>query len=377
MDLPPGPIELLQDLVRIPSVNPDGDPDGHGEGACAEFVASFLENCGAAVRREEVRPDRPNVIGRFPGPADGPGVLFAPHTDTVSVAGMTVEPFGGERRDDRIYGRGASDTKGTMAAMLWALHQHREEIPKLPVRIAFAGLMGEESGQPGSKHFAARHAGEFDFALVGEPTRLETVHAHKGSVCLALTTRGRPCHSSTPERGENAVRRMLPLLERLLDRLEAALPSHEDPRLGPPTVSLGAIRGGSSANIVPAECRAVLDCRETLALRAAGGCHTLIESILEDMGAVDTVEVEVLSDAAPLMTDPETDGVQRLLSIGSTLATAPWFCDAGPLAEGGIPAVASGPGDIAQAHTRDEYLAIADLEAGVDFYGRFLRAWAS
>lgn len=374
MAFPDSPAALLRDLIRIPSVNPDSAPgqEAAGEGACARRVGEWLEACGARVVFEEVLPGRPNVIGRFPGGEGKPGLLFAPHLDTVSVAGMTVDPFGGEITDGRIYGRGASDTKGTAAAMLWALHERRDRLRDLPVAVALVGLMGEEAGQPGSIHFAKHHGAGFSFAVVGEPTSLETVHAHKGSIWHRLHAAGRSCHGSTPELGENAIRKLLPALEGLLARLEAELPAYADPVLGRPSVSLGLVRGGTSPNIVPDACEAFLDIRETPALYAAGGSARLIREFLGSSPWAGRVGVETLGDSKPLLTDPGIDGVRRLLSIGSTLATAPWYCDAGRLSEGGIPSVACGPGSIAQAHTRDEFLALADLEEGCDFYGRFL-----
>lgn len=377
MPKPIQPVELLQNLIRIPSVNPDGAPDqgATGEKECATFVGSVLESFGAEVQFEDVLPGRPNVIGRFPGGEGKPGLLFAPHTDTVSVAGMTVDPFGAEIRDGRIYGRGASDTKGTMAAMLCALVAMKDEIPGLPVGVAFVGLMGEEAGQPGSKHFAEHHSEEFDFAVVGEPTELDTVYAHKGCVWLELTARGKSCHGATPELGDNAVRKLMALLSDLLPSLESQLPDFTDPVLGNPTVSLGMISGGTSPNIVPSECRCVLDFRETPALFREGGSQFLLEQFLCKAGLADSISIRVTCDSVPLLTDASNDGVKKLASIGSRLTTAPWFCDAGRLAQGGIPAVACGPGKIAQAHTKDEYLEVDDLEAGVDFYRRFIESY--
>lgn len=377
MTFPDSPVDLLRQLIRIPSVNPDSAPGqgATGESACAERVGVLLELLGAEVTFEEVLPGRPNVIGRFPGSEGQPGLLFAPHLDTVSVAGMTIDPFAGEVSGGRIHGRGASDTKGTMAAMLWALHEMRDDLGTLPVRVAFVGLMGEEAGQPGSIHFARHHGNEFSFAVVGEPTSLEVVHAHKGCLWHRLSTKGISCHGSTPERGENAIRKLLPVLEALLEHLEEKLPEFADPVLGCPTVSLGTLHGGSSPNIVPATCEAFLDIRETPGLYDAGGSAKLIHDFLEERGWTDLVSVESRGDSKPLLTDPETDGVQRLLSIGSRLTTAPWYCDAGRLAEGGIASVACGPGSIAQAHTKDEYLAVVDLEAGCEFYRRFLETY--
>ncbi|MDF1862742.1 MAG: M20 family metallopeptidase [Verrucomicrobiales bacterium] len=377
MKLPDSPASLLQELIQIPSVNPDGAPgqNATGEKICAEWVGDFLEACGAEVTYEKVLPDRPNVQGRFPGGENKPGLLFAPHTDTVSVKGMTIDPFAAEIKEGKIYGRGASDTKGTMAAMLWALYQLREEIPRYSHAVSFVGFMGEEAGQPGSKHFAEHHANEFEFAVVGEPTSLDTVYASKGCVWLELTARGVSCHGSTPERGDNAIRKLIPLLPPLLQTLEEQLSGFADETLGLPTVSLGKISGGTSPNIVPAQCSAILDFRETPALHKAGGGRKLLDDFLHQAGIEKEIEVSVVGDSVPLFTDPGTDGIQRLQSIGSSLTTAPWFCDAGRLGEKGLPAVACGPGNIAQAHTKDEFLSIQDLNAGVDFYTDFLRTY--
>ena len=374
---PTSPEQLLQELIRIPSVNPDGAPGqgATGEAECAKYVGWFLSEIGAEVRFEEVLPDRPNVIGDFPGREGKPAILFAPHLDTVSVAGMTIDPFGGEIRDARIYGRGASDTKGTMAAMLWSLYSMQREIPTLSVAVSFVGLMGEEAGQPGSQHFATRHSGEFQFAVVGEPTELNTVYTHKGCVWLELRAKGKSCHGSTPEKGENAILKMTDILQRLLPMLERALPQYTDPILGPPTVNLGTINGGTSTNIVPSECRISLDFRETPAFYEAGGCRSLTSRCLAELGVEDEISISVIGESTPLQTDPTLEGVKHLESIGSKLTSAPWFCDAGRLEDGGIPAVASGPGNIAQAHTKDEFLEIADLLRGVEFYEKFLRCY--
>jgi succinyl-diaminopimelate desuccinylase len=379
MSFPDSPSALLQELIRIPSVNPDvaKDQGATGESACAVKVGELLQACGAAISFDEVEAGRPNVIGRFPGGEGKPGLLFAPHLDTVSVMGMTVEPFSGEIIDGKIYGRGASDTKGTMAAMLWAFHELRGEIANLSSAVTFVGLMGEEAGQPGSQHFVEKYGEEFEFAVVGEPTSLETVHAHKGCVWLRLSASGRACHGSTPELGENAILKLLPVIQELLLWLESRFPEFIDPILGSPTVNFGLISGGSSPNIVPSACEVTLDFRETPALFAAGGSRRLVEEFLAAAGMSDVIPLSVVGDSCPLLTDPATDGIRRLESIGSKITTAPWFCDAGRLAAGGIPSVACGPGSIAQAHTKDEYLAVADLEAGAAFYRRFLETYRS
>src|SRR4051812_40053360 len=213
MNFPGSLVELLQLLVRIPSVNPSGDAgtDGVGEQAMAECLRSLLEELGADAALREVLPGRPNVVARFPSDRPGkPRLLFAPHLDTVSVRGMTIDPFGGELRNGRIWGRGASDTKGPMASMLWALHELGDRVAQLDHEIWFAGLASEEAGQHGSRALAREE--RFDFVIAAEPTELDVVYTHKGCAFLRLRTRGQAGHASRPELGENAIDKMLELL---------------------------------------------------------------------------------------------------------------------------------------------------------------------
>ena len=380
--LPRSVIELAQALVRIPSVNPDGDPGlpaaATGEAACANFIATFLEAAGAEVFLDEVLPGRPNVVGRFPTePArDGapkPRLLFAPHTDTVSIAGMTIDPFGGEIRDGQLWGRGASDTKGPMAAMLWALWSLREKIPSLPVEVHFVGFMSEESHQYGSKHFAAHHP-RYDLALVGEPTEMKVVHTHKGCLWIDVHTHGRAAHGARPELGENAIVKMATLVQALDTEFRDLLAELSGPSdyLTPSSINLGMIEGGSRYNIVADRCTLRLDIRVTPGLQRHGGAHHLLKEFVHRIDPTATVD-----DAPPvhaLDTDPANPLIQSLLATGTELAGAPWFCDAVFLAAAGTPAIAIGPGSIAQAHTKDEHIALDALEHGTQFFQRFLTA---
>ncbi|HUF64307.1 MAG TPA: M20 family metallopeptidase [Verrucomicrobiales bacterium] len=362
--------ELLRQLIAVPSINPEGDEtDGVGEERCAQFVASLLEDLGAEVVLEEVLPGRPNVIGRFPSQGRNKlRILLAPHTDTVGVRHMTVDPFAGELRDGRIYGRGASDTKGTMAAMLRALHELGDRLPQLPCEITFAGFMGEETAQHGSKHFAQRYP-DHDFAIVGEPTGLDVVYVHKGFVWFELNTHGRAAHGSTPEKGVNAIQDMARRIVRIEDEIDERLRPYAHPLLGPCTVNLGMVRGGHRANIVPDSCTAIVDLRTTPALCRAGALETFLALFGDDAPSH-----RVLGSCEPLETDPKHPCVLTLQKLGARLAGAPWFCDAARLAAAGIPSVAAGPGSIAQAHTADEWIEVDGLERGVDFYRTFLEA---
>jgi succinyl-diaminopimelate desuccinylase len=359
--------DLLRELVRIPSVNPDGDPatTRTGEKDCADFIAEFLRSCDAEASVEDVLPGRPNVLGRFPSHGKSkPRVLFAPHTDTVSVAGMTIDPFAAELRDGKIWGRGATDTKGSMAAMLFALRECRDILPGLSHEIWFAGLMGEEAGQQGARALSARE--RFDFAIVGEPTQLQIVHTHKGSVWLTLRARGRAAHASMPQNGENAIEKIMDALEILRRELSADFASQWDETLGAPTFSIGTIHGGSKINIVPDLCEARVDIRTIPGQDLA----PLLDWLAKRFPGL---EIERRTSGY-LRTDPAHPLVGLLESCGSHRAGAAWFCDAAVLSAAGTPAVALGPGSMEQAHTADEWISVAELEAGVAFFKQLLQS---
>jgi acetylornithine deacetylase/succinyl-diaminopimelate desuccinylase-like protein len=358
--------DIARELVRIPSVNPDGDPGTPltGEAACAEWLAEFLSAAGAEAELREVLPGRPNVLARFPSDRAGkPRILFAPHTDTVSVTGMTIEPFSGEIRDGRLLGRGATDTKGPMAAMLWALKEASPLIPALPYEIWFAGLMGEEAGQHGAKALAAQE--EFAFVIAGEPTGLDVVHAHKGSAWLSLHTTGVAVHASKPDAGVNAIYKMCDALDVIRREIIPLFGELHDPVLGNPTASAGTIEGGSKTNIVPDFCRANVDIR-TIPGQDVSVIEKLIRAKVPDIGIS-------MASSLPLFTDPAHPLIQVLQRCGAGLVGAPWFCDAAVFAASGCPAIAMGPGSIAQAHTCDEFILLDDLEKGAEFFLGFLR----
>ncbi len=372
--MPSSPIELLQHLIRIPSVNPDEDaaPEGAGEQRLAQCIAAWLEGPDCRVMLEEIKPGRPNLIARF-APMDGrPRILFGPHLDTVGINHMTIDPFSGELRDGKIWGRGASDTKGSMAAMLWALRENIHRLRDLPVAIDFVAFMGEESGQWGSKHFAKHHGADYSFAIVGEPTSLDIVHVTKGSLWATLSTSGKAAHSSTPERGENAIMKLAHSLGLLEKNLQQRLLSYPHDVLGNCTMNIGTFHGGARANIVPDRAHAQLDIRLTPQLFEQGGALALLESTISELAL--PVAIDYAHENPPMETAAEHPMVQLLLlaRAGSKPTGAPWFSDAAHLSNGGIPSVCLGPGSIEQAHTADEFLKVDDLLAGVEHFSKFI-----
>ncbi|MDX1681332.1 MAG: M20 family metallopeptidase [Akkermansiaceae bacterium] len=366
-------VTLLQQLVRIPSVNPDNTPGTTetGEETIAVFLSGWLESIGAKVTLEEIRPGRPNLIARF-APMDGrPRMLFGPHLDTVGVAGMTIEPFSGEIRDAKLWGRGSSDTKGPMSAMLWALHENRDILEDLPVAMDFVAFMGEESGQWGSKAFARNHGKHYSFAIVGEPTDMAVVHQNKGSTWATLRATGKAAHSSMPQNGDNAILKLSRAINQLDRHLVPKLAGFSHPDLGPSTLNIGVIRGGSRPNIVPDLAEVEIDIRFTPSLHEAGGALKLLADTIADHEL--PIEIVNPHENPPLETDAKHPGIQRLLDQGSSLASAPWFSDAAHLSAGGIPSICMGPGRIQQAHTVDEFIDIDALKQGAQFFTQFVK----
>ena len=357
-------VDLCQALVQIPSENPSGSTVSHGEEAIARFVGEFLESLGAQVEFEEIGPGRPNVYGLWPVP---PGtnhrLLFAPHLDTVTVDGMTIDPFLAQRLEGKLYGRGSSDTKGSMAAMLWALKS--VDLSKLKVAVGFAGLADEEFEQLGAQACAARKMA--DFAIVGEPTNLDVVYTHKGTAWIEIETRGKSVHASLPETGVNAIDRMTDTLKILHERFLQICPVEPDPVLGKPTLSTGRIRGGAKINVVPDRCYAEID------IRILPGQESMARAVAEffEQHQVPAF-VTSIKTSAPLYTSPDNPFITNFIALGSKLTGANWFCDAAFFALEGTPAIAIGPGSIAQAHTADEFIEVAELERGADFFTNYL-----
>jgi acetylornithine deacetylase/succinyl-diaminopimelate desuccinylase-like protein len=362
-------VDLCQALVQIPSENPSGSAASNGEEAIARFVGGFLEHLHAQVEYEEIGPGRPNVYGLWPVPAGASQrILFAPHLDTVTVEGMTVDPFQAKRVDGRLYGRGSCDTKGSMAAMLWAIKS--VDLSKLSVAVGFAGLADEEFEQLGSKACAARKMA--DFVVVGEPTNLDVVYTLKGIAWIEIETQGKSAHASIPETGINAIDRMMDALKILRERFPEICPAGSNPVLGKATVSTGRIRGGAKINVVPDRCYAEVD------IRILPGQETMAADVAQffEEQQIPAI-VRPIKISAPFYTSPDHPFIKKFVALGSQLTGASWFCDAAVFALRGTPAIAIGPGSIAQAHTADEYIEIAELERGAEFFTNFLRSFGN
>jgi acetylornithine deacetylase/succinyl-diaminopimelate desuccinylase-like protein len=367
--------QLLRDLIALPSVNPAFLPAGDaqaGELRVAEFLAATAAQCGLAVEFQEVAPGRANLLARLvPAGPVKQRVLLAPHLDTIGAG--VPGCFDPQLRSRRLYGRGACDTKGSVAAMLTALCQAAES-PRRPrtTEIVFVGLVDEEHAQAGSRALA-RSGFKADLAIVGEPTRGAVVTAHKGSLWLRIETRGKAAHGSKPELGINAIHRMARVVDLIESDYAASLKQRKHPLLGHATVNVGLIAGGTQPNIVPDQCWVEID-RRTLPGETEAGVRREITACVRPLGVKILMDDTKLAPCEPMETDAKLPLVSALMRCAGQDGPlgADFYCDAAVLSAAGIPSVVFGPGDIAQAHTADEWISLASLERATRVLVRFL-----
>ncbi|WP_240911075.1 M20 family metallopeptidase [Paludisphaera soli] len=374
---------LLSDLIAIPSVNPMGrsvsGPEYY-EARIGGFLEAWLREAGIPVERQVVAPGRVNLLARFESPEPGARrLLFDVHQDTVPVEGMTIPPFEPRVEGGRVYGRGSCDVKAGMAAMLLAFRRLWNERPAGSASVVLALTVDEEYTHLGSDLLAETQKG-IDLAIVAEPTKLDLVPWHKGSVRWKIRTRGVACHSSTPDLGVNAIYRMAHVVDALAGHARELADSTPHDRLGLPTLSVGRIEGGRSVNVVPDFCEIEID-RRILPGETWQGCvEQARAAVVARAGGLEGVEFEEPWGRMPALEtplgpwlDPLLKAVEAATGRAPALVGVPYGTDAGPLGEVGIPAIVFGPGDIAQAHTRDEWVEIDQVTTAVEAYYQIAR----
>lgn len=379
----------LRELVSLPSINPGGatrlDPSIQGEARVTDWLENWAKNRQIPHYRQPVLPNRDNLI-MDTGPISGGSQeiqLWEVHQDTVDVAGMTVPPFGGEIRDGKLFGRGACDVKGPMTAMLSALEKIHRLKPPGASRVVLACTIDEEHTFQGVLALRGKNRGHVvagpdreirpSFAVVAEPSRLAMITAHKGVIRWNVTVTGSACHSSTPWLGNNAIYGAAIIANRIREmQMELEKKGREGLDFG--SISLTQVQGGSAPNIVPQECVLFLDRRVGL-LETPEGCQDQLVGILQALVLPDGLTWNL---SAPVIRCPAlgslgNEGAPARLSqalekvTGQALATTVSFgTDASTLAEHGIPSVVFGPGDIRQAHTKDEWIDLAEIEKAAE-----------
>lgn len=388
----PVPLDLVNtlcDLVAIPSVNAMGrkaDADAEfGERRIGDYLENLLARLGLPVARQPVHPGRDNILARLDGRGSDELIMFSVHQDTVPVDGMTIEPFTPRIDDGRLYGRGSCDIKGGMAAMLVAIGRLAEERPRNMPSIVLACTVNEEYGFSGAKAIRDLCLAEGDemitrrpdAAIIAEPTDLNVVVAHKGVVRWRCHTRGQAVHASCPEAGENAIYKMgrvLTALERYQREVAPGLASH--PRCGSSTISVGMIHGGISVNIVPDRCTIEIDRRLPAGEEIETARRHLADYLQASVESNICVEHEPPYMYGPPLSDEHNgrlacrlSDIAREVAGRSDLTGAPYSTDAGFIGQA-VPCVVFGPGSIAQAHTKDEWIALDELHKAAEIYYR-------
>ena len=358
-------IRLLEDLVAIDSVNPSLVPGARGEGEIARRIAAECASAGLIVDIVEVEPGRPNVVGVLEGRTPGPALMFCGHVDTVGVAGMDA-PFSPAHRDGRLYGRGAQDMKGGLAAMLGAARVIAEGGGLSYGALIVAAVVDEEHASRGAEALVERWRA--NAAVVTEPTDLDVAIAHKGFQWVEVETRGRAAHGSRPVDGRDAILRMGRVLHRIeaIDRQLQTKPAH--PLLGTPSVHASMIDGGTEWSSYPDRCHLRVERRtvpgeaEDVALQEIRG---ILDRVRRDDWEFDAEARPVFGRGAYEI-DPSDPLPAMLVGAATTVGCQPrrvgmtFWSDAAILGAAGIPSVLFGPGGEG-LHSPGEYVRVDDV----------------
>jgi acetylornithine deacetylase len=355
-------IALLADLVAIESVNPSLVPGGAGEAVIAERIAVELRSCGIDTIVADVAPGRPNVFGVIEGRQAGPTLMLCGHSDTVGVEGMEA-PFDPVVRDGKLFGRGAQDMKGGLAAILSAARALVTVPASLKGQVIVAVVADEEHASLGAE--AAVRDWTADAAIVTEPTDLMVGIGHKGFEWVEVETHGVAAHGSRPDDGVDAIRMMGRVLHELeaIERRFIADPPH--PLLGGPSVHASLIAGGREMSTYPDSCTLSIE-RRTVAGESVHVCLDEVERLLDRLHEADPhfrATARTIMARAPYLTP---DG-HRLAQImrdaaprSARVGAVSFWTDAAILGEAGIASVVFGPGG-AGLHSVEEYVRLDEV----------------
>ena len=374
-------LKTLEDLIRIQSVNPFFGEDARGEWEIAGYVERRCREAGLKVHRQPVSPGRENVVAELRVGHPENALLFEAHMDTVSLGSME-NPLEPTYVGDRLYGRGACDTKGSLAAMLHAVEECARNPEQLSSDVVLCAAVDEERAFEGILAFIDSDVSVAG-AVVGEPTDLGIVVAHKGCARFRLTTRGKAAHSSVPHEGDNAIYRMAEVMEVIKEDVEGGLADLDHPLVGPPTIVVSTIRAGTQINIVPEECAIEVDRRIVPGEDAREVLDGILKTLQERLhGSNVHFDAEELLLDWPLDTPPESATArcaQRVASemgLEDRLHGVAYGSDASKLQQlKGVPSIVFGPGSIAQAHSGEEWVPAEHVERAAEFYAGMARGF--
>jgi acetylornithine deacetylase/succinyl-diaminopimelate desuccinylase family protein len=364
--------KLLAELVAIPSINPMGrnrsGPE-YSEESVAQRVSNYLKRHRIDVEIQHVFPGRPNVLG-FVEIGAPETILLEAHMDTVPVDNMVIDPFDPVLKSDMLFGRGACDTKASLAAILFSVKSLLASRKRLSRNIVIAAVCDEEYGLSGTKA-VLKSGRRFHYAVVGEPTGLEIINCHKGVVRWRISVKGKSAHSAYPQQGVNAIFHMARLLEALERHAQSLVNGRRHPMLGSATLSVGIIEGGQSVNSVPNLCTIEID-RRTLPGESTASIMKTVQrlvprSIRYSM-ARPHLEVPGLSTERNRPLVSLLKGAFGRNRRTARIRGARYVTDASLYAAKGVPSVVFGPGRIEQAHAEREFVRLSEVRSAVDIY---------
>ncbi len=372
-------LQTADHLIRLQSVNPPGR-----EAETADYVGRLMSQIGMEVQVDQLEPDRANVIGRIEGTGGGPKLMLNGHLDVVPPGELDQwrhPPFEPHVEDGRLFGRGSCDMKGGVSAILAAVKSIADSKTKLKGDLLVTFVADEESLGKGVNDIVERGYSA-DMAVIGEPTRLQVVTAHKGLIWVELTTFGKSAHASTVksnDRGDevNAIYKMckaisatenyLPVLEKINHKL-----------VGNPTISVGEISGGTKPNVVPDNCRAMIE-RRMLPGERSDQVIQEIRKLFDSIGMSDRkfkydLQIVNIRDAAEISEHEKIvklcrNSVKEVTGIDPGITGFIATSDMATLVNRAkIPTVLLGPGDLAQAHAPNESVSIKELILAARIY---------
>lgn len=369
--------KLLGDLIAIESINLDYAGSKNGEANISEYIYNYMKNIGVHCEKEEVLPNRNNIVCYIEG-KDRRGVCFEAHMDTVSVENMIIEPFTPNTIDGKMYGRGSADCKGSLAAMMYALNILVRNKLKPSTDLYFVATVDEEYAHRGVDHFLKRDL-DFQGAIVGEPTKLEVIVACKGVVRWKIESTGKAGHSSKPDRGHNAIYDMVDLIQAMKNDLIPKYQNINHRLLGSPSLSVGHINGGTAVNIIPDRCSIEVD-RRLLPGETNDGAKNEILALIDKLKRRNKELNITVSDPTTYTIPMETDISQNVVKtamescnkiIGQSAAKGVDFgCDASSFTGKGIPSIVLGPGNIEQAHSENEFVSLEEVYQAAEIYSQ-------
>ena len=369
---------LAQELIKIPS------DETAGEKEVCEYLESYLKSLGMKVRLQEVLPNRPNIIAEVIGDDVGRSIMFNGHVDTVPIGDIkkwSMDPYSAIIKDNKLFGRGSTDMKGSIASMIIAMKFIMNNVKKFNGKIIFTGVMAEETTGLGTQKIVEENI-KADMALVGEPSDEKIYRAHKGTMWFNLSTYGKLEHSSeSNSKSNNAIINMMKLIMEI-NKISKELETIENNLVGHPSINVGLIDGGTKQNMIADSCRISID-RRTLPEEKTDEILDKLRIRLDRLRSLDDrltfdLEIDTIREAVEVVESEQIvqevkNALNKVINKNPTISGMKATTDMSILVnQGNIPSVIYGPGFIKQAHTVDEFIEVKRLVESSQVYTEIL-----